>query len=183
MRLLYITQKLHGQDVFIVQWIQEFVRQGYSVHVLCLEWRQDSIEQALGTTFVKNFEITSLGKEQGTSKLQQIFTFWKAICTLRYDRVFLHLNTIWGLLGAWYWIPKRMPVYTWYTHYMRTWSIWLLGKYGKRFFCATAQSLPQFMNHPKKIVTGHGINIDTWVQRTNRCTSSFSLLSIHRLMR
>lgn len=184
MKLLFITQKLHAQDAFGVLWASAFAERGYDVTVICLEDRRDLASAALGGPSKPfPFTVRSLGKDKGKRKLAQVLRFWKLIVTLKYDRVFLHMSPVWGLLGAWYWWPKRMPVYLWYTHYKMQLGLKLLGWYGKRLFCATPQSLPQYEGSPKKIVTGHGIDLAYWPKRRNTADDPTALLCVHRLSR
>lgn len=182
MTLLFITQKLHGQDAFAVQWINGFRRKGYDVTVLCLEWRPEEISSVLDTADL-SFPVHSLGKENSRGKISQILTFWRLIGTLKYDRVFIHMTPVWGLFGAPVWVLRRMPVYLWYTHYKMQIGLWLIGQYGKRMFCATRQSLPQYDASPKKVVVGHGIDLSFWPKRANVATSPKHLLVVHRLSR
>ncbi len=183
MRLLFITQKLHGQDAFAVQWVNAFRARSYDVTVLCLEWRPDQIRSVLGADIDLSFAVHSLGKEKGVGKVGQILSFWKLIATLNYDRVFIHMTPVWGLFGAPVWIVRRTPVYVWYTHYKMQIGLWLLGLYGKRMFCATPQSLPQYEGSPKKIVVGHGIDRAFWMRRENNASDPTKLLVVHRLSR
>jgi len=173
MTVLFVTQKLHQQDAFAILWVNAFRAQGFEVKVVCLEDRASP----------QSFEIHSMGKEKGYGKLRQIITFWKLIATLKYDRVFVHMSPVWGLLGAWYWWPKRVPTYLWYTHYKMQAGLWLLALYGKRLFCATPQSLPQYEGSPKKVVVGHGIDLQAWPKTANRCRDPRQLLMVHRLAR
>src|SRR5437762_2430610 len=113
----------------------------------------------------------------------QIMNFMKAITTLNYDRVFIHMTPVWGAFGAPVWIARGIPVYLWYTHYKMQAGLWLLGLYGKRLFCATPQSLPQYEGSPKKIVTGHGIDLSYWPKRQNVTEHPRHLLVVHRLSR
>ena len=124
-----------------------------------------------------------MGKERGFGKIRQILSFYKYIFSLQYDRVFIHMSPIWYPLGWKWWFLKRIPVYLWYTHYKMQLGVWLFGLFGKRFFCATAQSLPQFEGSPKKIVTGHGIDLDYWKKRPNQAANPHALLVVHRLSR
>ena len=173
MRILFITQKLKEQDAFGVLWVREFIRQGFSVTVVCLEGSAESFE----------FPVHSLGKESGASKLQSIVRFEKLIVTLRYDRVFVHMAPVWYALGCWRWILSRMPTYLWYTHYKMQLGVRLFGWFGTRFFCATPQSLPQFEGSPKKTVVGHGIDLSFWPKRRNVSMDPHRLLVVHRLSR
>lgn len=184
MTLLFITQKLHGQDAFGVLWIRAFMERGYTVKVIVLEKRLEDAKRVLGDTGLINFDVYSMGKEEGVGKVGQILRFWKLIRTLEYDRVFIHMSPVWGLFGAWYWMLfRRVPVYLWYTHYKMQAGLWLLGHYAKRLFCATPQSLPQYEGSAKKVVVGHGIDLSYWPKRPNRATDHRRLLVVHRLCR
>lgn len=182
-RLLFITQKLHGQDAFTVQWVNAFRAKGYEVIVLCLEWRPEDIRAVLGEDADLSFEVHSMGKENGAGKFGQILTFLKLIATLQYDRVFIHMTPVWGFFGAPIWVARRVPVYLWYTHYKMQIGLKLLGWYGKRLFCATPQSLPQYHHSTKKVVVGHGIDLAFWPKRSNHTKDVTNLLIVHRLSR
>ena len=173
MRLLFITQKLHGQDSFGVLWVREFVRQGYEVTVLCLEKGNEEF----------GFPVISMGKEKGATRVKSVLNFEKTIVSLEYDRVFVHMSPVWYTLGFWWWIIRGTPVYMWYTHYKMQTGVRLFGWFGRRFFCATPQSLPQFDGSDKKIVVGHGIDMDFWAKRQNNCQDPCDLLMVHRLSR
>ncbi len=174
MKLLFITQKLHQQDAFGVLWIEALRRKGYDVHVLCLE-------RDISSSF--SFPVTSMGKERGAPKLQQILNFFSVIMQEKYDCVFIHMSPVWYAFGFWYWLFKGIPVYLWYTHYKMQLGVRLFGFFGKRFFCATPQSLPQYNASPKKIVTGHGIDLSFWQPQNNVCSDPKKLLVVHRLSR
>lgn len=179
-KLLFITQKIHQNDddlAFVILWIKEFMKQGVDVQVVCLE-KGD---------FDGSFPVYSLGKEVGAGKTRRILRFLKYIFTLEYNRVFVHMNPEYVTLGGWYWFLKRIPIYLWYTHYTMHIHLFLSGVFCKYMFAATAQSLPQFNNSPKKIVTGHGIDISYWLsgfKEENRDKNAdYNLLSVHRICR
>ncbi len=173
MRILFITQKLKQQDAFGILWVREFIRQGFDVSVICLEGSSETFE----------FPVHSLGKEMGDSRLVSIYRFWKVITTKKYDRVFIHMAPVWYALGFWWWLVRGIPTYLWYTHYTMQLGVRLFSFFGKRFFCATPQSLPQYEGNPKKIVLGHGIDLAFWPKRRNLSMHANRLLSVHRLSR
>lgn len=178
MKLLFITQKIHQNDddlAFTILWIKEFIAQGVEVEAICLEKRD----------FDDSFPVHSLGKENGAGKLKRIFTFLKYILTLKYDRVFVHMNTEYITLGGWYWFLTRKPIYLWYTHYTMHFHLWLSGKLCKRMFAATKQSMPDFEGNEKKIVTNHGIDVEYWenIEKLNFETSKYDLVAVHRICR
>ncbi len=177
MKLLFITQKIHEKDddlAFVILWINEFVRQGFEVEVICLEKREYS----------GNLSIHSLGKEQGKNKLLRSIKFLQLITRLKYDRVFVHMNPEYFTLGGWYWFFTRKPMYLWYTHYTMHIHMRIAGWLCKRMFAATKQSLPQYEGNPKKVITGHGIDVNFWLQGNLSNTQSQNrLVSIHRICR
>lgn len=183
MKLLFITQKLHGQDAFTVLWIEAFVRRGYDVEVLCLEWRPEEVKKVLGRKDEFSFAVHSLGKERSTGKMSQVRAFMRLIVRLRYDRVFIHMTPVWGLFGAPVWLLQRTPVYLWYTHYTMQAGLQVLGWYARRMFCATPQSLPHYEGSAKKVVAGHGIDLSFWPRRENHAQDAHKLLVVHRLSR
>src|SRR3989338_3874231 len=153
--LLFITQKIHQYDddlAFVILWIKEFIKQGVNVQVICLE-KGD---------WDGSFPVYSLGKERGYGKLRQALRFLKLIFSLKYNRVFVHMNPEYFTLGGWYWFIRRVPMYLWYTHYTTHVHMRLAGWLCKRLFAATKQSLPQYEGSPKKVITGHGIDVDFW---------------------
>lgn len=185
MRLLFITQKLHGQDSFGVLWVREFLRQGFEVTVVCLEGGMGGKVGEVGEREEVGFDfpVITLGKEHGASKVESVLRFEKIIVAEQYDRVFVHMAPVWYALGFWWWILRGIPTYLWYTHYKMQAGVCLFGLFGKRFFCATEQSLPQFKGSPKKMVVGHGIDLRFWSPQNNNAENAHRLLVVHRLSR
>ena len=179
MKLLFITQKIHENDddlAFVVLWIRQFIKEGFDVQVICLQ-KGD---------FSGGFSVHSLGKEKGYGRLRRTVKFFKLIFSLEYDRVFVHMNPEYFTLGGWYWFIQHIPMYLWYTHYTMHIHLRLAGFLSKRMFAATPQSLPQYEGNPKKIITGHGIDLDFWVKGNDFSklnSSETKLLSVHRICR
>ena len=176
--LLFVTQKMHTQDAFVELWVQGFEKRGYTVQVLCLEDSGAGGGMGLRPMYRQVF---SMGKEKGFGRIRQILSFYKHILSLRPDRVFIHMSPVWYTLGWKVWLLRGIPCYLWYTHYKMQLGVRLFGLFGKRFFCATSQSLPQYEGSPKKIVTGHGIDLAFFLKRPNVTTNPFELLVVHRL--
>lgn len=179
MRLLFITPKIKEDDddfAFTSLWAKEFTRQGFDVTVICLEKGKHALP----------FQVYSLGKDEGLSSWRWFLRFQKLILTIPHDRVFVHMNPRWLAAGAWYWFLRGTPTYLWYTHYTRPLSLKIGDKIVKRMFAATADCLPQYNDDPRKVVTGHGIDIDFWdcpaVPDTEREPATH-LLAVHRISR
>lgn len=179
MKLLFITHKINERDddfAFASLWAKEFIRQGFETEVICLEKGAHS----------GGFPVHSLGKESGAGRIKTLLKFWKLIFTLKYERVFVHMNPKWVAAGALYWRLKGAPIYLWYTHYTMHLPLKISHALCKRLFCATPESMPQYDKDPKKIVTGHGIDLSFWdgkvLPREERRPKS-DLLSVHRICR
>lgn len=179
MKLLFITHKIHERDddfAFASLWVKEFQRQGFEVDVICLEKGAHGGE----------FPVFSLGKERGAGRIKILINFWRLIRQLKYDRVFVHMNPKWVAAGALYWWLKRIPVYLWYTHYTMHLPLCVSHFLCKRLFCATSESMPQYNKDPKKVVTGHGVDLSFWNMdvppRENRRPKT-DILSVHRICR
>ncbi len=174
-RLLFITQKIDEQDddlAFVTQWVDEFIKNGFSVSVICLE----------KGLFDDRFPVYSLGKEYGVGKKGRLLRLLKLFLTLKYDYVFVHMNPEYFTLGGWWWAITRKPSYLWYTHYTTHIHLKLAAFFSRRMFAATKQSLPQYEGNSKKVILGHGIDILFW-QHRNLCQDHKRLLLVHRLSR
>ncbi len=177
--VLFITQKIHEHDddlAFVTLWIDEFIRQGMDVRIICLEKRD----------YTGSVSVYSLGKEEGKGKLARTFRFLKLIMTLKYNRVFVHMNPEYFTVGGWWWFLTRKPMYLWYTHYTMHIHLRIAGWLCKRMFAATKQSLPQYEGSAKKVITGHGIDVNFWLHgafTAENVQPENKLVSIHRICR
>ncbi len=192
MKLLFITERINEQDddlAFVIQWIEEFIRQGTNVEVICLYKGH----------FSGSFLVHSMGKERRfgilhwrtqlrasvARRLQFARLLW-FIVTLKYDRVFVHLSPVYLTAGSWWWFLTRTPVYLWYTHHAMTIHLRIAALLSKRMFAATPQSLPQYEGNPKKTIVNHGVNIDFWAPEPKLLETEgdrYRLVSVHRLSR
>ncbi|HBF67032.1 MAG TPA: hypothetical protein DDW36_01245 [Candidatus Magasanikbacteria bacterium] len=180
-RLLLITQKINDVDddlAFFIKWVDEFARLGAQVQVICLEKRQ----------FDNHFPVYSLGKERGVGLAGRLFRFYKYIFTLKYDRVFVHMNPEYMTLGGWFWWLTGKDSYLWYTHYTMHIHLWLAHLFCKRLFAATPQSMPMYEHDEKRVIIGHGVPIAYWEEHTqdvpeNKKEPVTNMLVVHRLCR
>jgi glycosyltransferase involved in cell wall biosynthesis len=175
MKMLLITQKIHEEDddlAFVTQWVDELIAQGVDVEVICLELVE----------FDGRFKVHSLGKESGTGVLLRSWRFVRLITTLRYDSVFVHMNPEYFTLGGWFWWLSKKQSYLWYTHYTDHIHLKIASLVSRKMFAATKQSLPQYEGNPKKVVTGHGVDVGYW-GAPNECKDERKMIMVHRLSR
>jgi len=155
MKLLIITQKVNQDDPilgFFHRWLVEFSKNSEKVTVICLEKG--------GYSLPYNVKVLSLGKENGANKMKYIFNFYKYIWQERkeYDRVFVHMNPIYVIVGGCFFEFFNKKTYLWYTHKTVDWKLKLAEKLVVKIFTASPESL-RLETH-KKVVTGHGIDIE-----------------------
>ncbi len=179
MRLLFITPRIderHDDLAFASLWAQAFIDDGYELTVICGEKGETRL----------TCPVFDVGHVPGQSRLRSFFRFQRLICSLKYDRVFVHLGQRWLGAGAWWWKLRGIPTYLWYTHYTNPTSLRLGMLATKRAFAATKDSLPQYEGDPRKVVTGHGIDTRFWnmpeLPAAQREPATH-LLAVHRLSR
>jgi glycosyltransferase involved in cell wall biosynthesis len=64
--------------------------------------------------------------------------------------------------------------------------LWLSHLFCKRLFAATAQSMPMYAADSKRVITGHGVQVDFWDAEGNASVqkrAATELVSVHRLCR
>lgn len=156
MKLLILTQTVDSDDPtlgFFHTWIERFAEKCERVTVICLE---------SGTyTLPGNVEVLSLGKERGTTKLGKIARFYWYIFRERnnYDRVFVHMNPEYVVMGGPLWRLWKKRVMLWYTHRSVTTTLRLAEKLAH---IVASASMEGFRISSKKLkILGHGIDTES----------------------
>ena len=106
MKLLFITPTIDERDddlAFTSLWAQTFADCGYDVTVICGRKGATSL----------SFPVHGLGHDNkgGNKFLPMMLLLW-LIVTLKYDRVFVHMNTGYLAVGAWYWWLREL-LFSW----------------------------------------------------------------------
>ena len=162
-KLLITTQKVDiNDDVlgFFHDWIREFSKHYEQVTVFCLYKGDYDLPD--------NVRVLSLGKEEGKSRLKYVFNFYKYIWQERknYNKVFVHMNSVYAVLGAPFWRMGNKFVSLWYTHKAIPLQLLLSEKLVNRIFTASKES---FNLPSKKLrVVGHGIDIERFRPLENK---------------
>lgn len=113
MKLLICTQTIDKNDPilgFFHRWVEEFAKHFDAIQVICLKEGDHSLP--------KNVTVHSLGKESGESFFKYVTRFYRYLFTLQgsYDRVFVHMNPHYIMLGGIWWMLARTPIYFWRNH-------------------------------------------------------------------
>jgi glycosyltransferase involved in cell wall biosynthesis len=177
MKLLICTQivdKDHPILGFFHRWIEEFAKNCEEVHVICLQKGQYSLPA--------NVYVYSLGKEEGNSKLVQLYNFYRYIWTLRkrYDNVFVHMNQIYVILGGFLWRVLDKKIGLWYAHGAVSKSLIAAEKIVHMIFTSTEQGLQ--IKTAKKIIVGQGIDLNHFsFKKKSQSTESLKLITVGRI--
>lgn len=180
MKLLIITQKIDKEDPilgFFHAWVKEFSKYFDNITVICLYKGKYDLPS--------NVRVFSLGKESGEYRLKYIFNFYKYIWKERknYDKVFVHMNQIYVLLGGFIWKIFNKEVYLWYTHKSVTQSLKLSLIFIKNVFSASKESFR--VQTSKLKVMGHGIDLDLFTFENNKkyTDGNLNLVTVGRISR
>jgi glycosyltransferase involved in cell wall biosynthesis len=155
MKLLICTQKVDRQDItlgFFHRWIIEFAQHFESVTVICLYEGEHDLPA--------NVKVLSLGKERGKSHPKYILRFYKYILREigNYDKVLVHMNQEYILLGGLLWKLFRKKVYMWRNHYDGTWLTDVAAVFCSKVFCTSRFSYTA--KYKKTILMPVGIDTD-----------------------
>ncbi|MBI4881282.1 MAG: glycosyltransferase family 4 protein [Planctomycetes bacterium] len=155
MRLLVLTQKLDREDPilgFAHGWIEALAR--------CVERVIVAPLLAGAHELPANVEVRSLGKERGARGFALLASFARVVggaCRSReVDAILAHMVPRYAVYAAPFALPRRIPIYLWYTHKGVDWSLRLAEPLVRKAFTASAQSFR--LRSRKKVVTGHGID-------------------------
>lgn len=181
MKLLIITQKVDKDDTilgFFHEWIREFAKNCQQVIVVCLEQGDYDLPD--------NVKILSLGKETKVSRLSYLVNFYRYIYLERnnYDKVFVHMNQIYVILGFLVWKISHKKISLWYTHKAVTFSLRLATFLTDVIFTASAESF-RIKSHKVNVV-GHGIDTTKLVPVSDgsyEVKQDFSIITVGRISR
>ena len=158
MKLLILTQKVDINDSvlgFMHGWIAAFAKKCNQVTVVCLEKGEDSLPV--------NVKVLSLGKEQGGSKIKYLANFYKYLWRERrnYDRVFVHMNYEYVILGGIFWRLLGKKIGLWYAHGYAPFGLKIAGKLANIVFTSTKSGCR--INSHKINIIGQGIDTDKFI--------------------
>ena len=171
MKLLIITQKVDKNDSilgFFHDWLRVFATRCEKLTVICLYKGEYGLPD--------NVKVLSLGKENLDNRQQTtdnrlllrcsyIIRFYKYIISERcnYDKVFVHMNSEYVVLGGLFWKIMRKKIALWWTHKAAPWHLRIAEKFVEVVFTASRES---FRLSSKKVnVVGHGIDISKFIIR------------------
>lgn len=183
MKLLILTQKVDiNDDVlgFFHSWLKEFAKHCEKLTVICLYQGEYDLPE--------NVEVYSLGKEkknfQLLSRINYVFRFYKYIWQERnnYDKVFVHMNAVYAVLGGPLWRLWKKRIALWYTHRQVSLTLRLAEKLVHRVFSASKESFT--LDSAKLKVLGHGIDTEYFqLPKEKKPNSKLEIVSVGRITR
>jgi glycosyltransferase involved in cell wall biosynthesis len=177
MKLLIITQTVNQHDPnlgFFHSWITEFASHVEALEIICLE---KGVYQ-----FPKNVTVHSLGKEEGRNVIKYLARFFPLIFRLHYDKVFVHMNPIYVVLGGFLWKLQGKKIALWYTHKSVDLKLRIAEMLADIIFSASKESFR--LSSKKLLITGHGIDTEFFKPISKEVNSDvLRVLSIGRIAR
>ncbi len=152
MRLLVCVQTVDTKEDplmgFFHGWLVELSKHFESIQVICLREGVHNLP--------KNVQVYSLGKETGENRLKYIFRFYKHIFLIRgtYDRVFVHMNPHYVLLGGLYWRIVSIPVFFWRNHAKMNLMTRIAAAFSKKVFYTSPFACMSIFTHAIQMPVG-----------------------------
>ncbi len=159
MHIVLLTQVLDRQDAvlgFFHRWCESFAQNVEQLTV---------IAQRVGDTQLPaNVEVRSLGKERGAGLLAMEARLVRVLMGLRGERrpdaLLAHMVPKFVLYAAPVTVPRRIPLYLWYTHKGVDRALKMAVPLVRRVFSASEESFRLASATDKRVVTGHGIDCE-----------------------
>src|SRR3989344_4154411 len=155
MKILIITQKydIHDSNLgAFIDWWNRFAEKFQKVYILALEKRSEPT--------APNMEAISMGKERGVGFLGKAHGFYSGLFKVigKTDAILVHMIPKYVIMAAPVAFFYGKPIYMWYTGVALHWQLRLAVIFCKKIF--TAHEAAMRINTPKRIITGHGIDIN-----------------------
>ncbi len=178
MKLLIITQKYDFNDSNLgafIDWWNRLAEKFKQIYILALEKRSEPT--------MPNMEVISMGKEKGIGFLRKIYGFYVGLFKIigKTDAILVHMIPKYVIMTAPVAFFYRKPIYMWYTGVSVHWQLRLAVIFCKKVF--TAHKAAMRVNTPKRIITGHGIDIQKF-QISNlksQTSDEITILSVGRI--
>jgi glycosyltransferase involved in cell wall biosynthesis len=182
MRLLFITRKIDSDDGragFICAWLKKMSQKVDQLTVICQEKGDIS--------GLEGMNIYSLGKEKILNyphifqRLAYALKFYGYIWKLRnkYDGVFVHMHTIYALLGFPVWKLLNKKIGLWYAH-VRTSSMAKISSYLVDYIFSPSGESFKFAKHKLK-ETNHGVDTEVFKPINKEKTGKWKIVSVGRI--
>jgi glycosyltransferase involved in cell wall biosynthesis len=152
-KLLFLTQVLDREDGilgFVPRWVEGLARECERVRVVALAVGRD-----LGLP--GNVDAVEIGREGRVRRFLRYHGALRNALDEGFDTVLAHMVPRYALLAAPWARRKRAGLFLWYTHKAVDERLVRAERLVRKVFTASPESLR--IETPKKVVTGHGIDV------------------------
>jgi glycosyltransferase involved in cell wall biosynthesis len=156
MNLLWFNLKVDKNDqllAFALDWINKMAEKVDKIIILTMEKGEYSLRN--------NVVVYSVGKEKGYSELRRFFVFYKLLFRIlkkeKIDVVFAHMITIFSFLSLPFLKMRRIPLFSWYSHFHIGFFSKIALKFSSCVLTASNEVHSAFQN--KSVLTGHGVDV------------------------
>jgi len=177
MKILIITQKYDINDSNLgafIAWWNKLAERLEKVYILALEKYSEPT--------LANMEVISMEKERGIGFLGKIYGFYAGLLKVigKSDAILVHMVPKYVILAAPVAFFYRKPIFMWYTGVALHWQLRLAVLFCHKVF--TAHEAAMRVNTPKRIITGHGINVNLFkISNIKYQISDVTILSVGRI--
>ncbi|HTF90442.1 MAG TPA: glycosyltransferase family 4 protein [Planctomycetota bacterium] len=176
MRILFLTQVLDRQDAtlgFVPRWIESFAARAERVRVVAL-----SIGDTSG--LAENVDVRVVGRKGTLGRYLRFRSFLReALVKDGFDVVLAHMIPRYAIVAAGPARRSKARLFLWYTHGAVDKRLRKAERVVERIFTASEESLR--LDTPKKLVTGHGIDLEHFDARGTAPLGAPRLLSVGRM--
>ncbi len=176
MKLLFLTQVIDEGDAvlgFVPRWIEGLARHCERVRVVALEAGETRNLPA-------NVDVRVVGRHGTIGRWLRYRRFLgEALAKDGFDAVLAHMVPRYATLAAGPAKRSKARLYLWYTHAAVDARLRRADRVVSKIFTASPESLR--LDTPRKVVTGHGIDLDHFGDRGERSASPPRLLAVGRL--
>lgn len=176
MKLLIITQSVDMNDPvlgFFHNWLKKFSAKFDHITVVCLFTGEHNLPS--------NIKVLSLGKEDGSSKIKYTLRLFKYIWNERanYEKVFVHMNQEYVLLGKPLWYLLGKEIFFWRNHRQGNWLTRLAVYFSTKVFCTSPDSYTA--RFKKAILMPVGVDTDFFHPPHNNKREGGSVFMLGRI--
>ncbi|MBK7642030.1 MAG: glycosyltransferase family 4 protein [Planctomycetes bacterium] len=176
MKLLFLTQTVDAGDAvlgFVPRWLAGLARH-------CEEVRAITLEAGDLSTLPENVSVRVVGRRGRVLRWLRYKRFLaEALREDGFDRILAHMVPRYALLARGPAERAGVPLYLWYTHAGVDRRLEQAVACVEKVFSASLESLR--LDTPKRVVTGHGIDLEHFTEREEQASTSLRILSVGRL--
>jgi len=181
MHIVVLTQVLDRRDAvlgFFHRWCEVFAQHAERLTVVAQRVGEVQLPASVA--------VRSLGRERGAGLPRMALRLWRELLAgrgaARPTAILAHMVPKYVLYAAPIAVPRRLPLYLWYTHAAVDRNLRLAVPLVRKVFTASEESFRLDAAARKRVVTGHGIDCEYFAPPLpGSAARSVDVLSVGRL--